>query len=84
MMPLEDKIETLIEEVESAIHKVESNHIVDFTALNKDIVEACTAAQSAEPARAATLKQPIARLILKLDELAFAIKTYQNRIQGMH
>lgn len=82
--PLEHKFEQLIQEIDQAILQVDSNQLVDLEHLHQEINNVCSAAHIAEAALAKQLQQPMARLILKLDELANCIKAYQERLQKVN
>ncbi len=84
MNVIEEKFRELADDIDAAIIKIEAGEGVGLEALNERIANMCTPAQIAQAALDHNMKQPIAALILKLDELAVCIRSYQDRIRNIN
>lgn len=84
MNVIEEKFRELAADIDEAIVKIEAGEGAGLEALNERIANICTPTQIAQAALDHNMKQPIAALILKLDELATCIRTYQDRIRDMN
>jgi uncharacterized protein YifE (UPF0438 family) len=77
---LESRFEDLLTRIEDAKRQVDDGTLGDFTVLNKEIAEVCSATQNAPPETAKALQKYMGRIILKLDELAASITTYKDNL----
>ncbi len=81
MNVIEEKFRELVGDIDEAIVKIEAGEGSGLEALNERIANMCSPAHIAEAALDHNMKQPIAALILKLDELAVCIRSYQDRVR---
>lgn len=79
---MQDRFESLINRIETAIEDVDSGKSVDLGAMDREVAEACHTIERSDAQTAHALKPVMGRMITKLDELADSLKRHQDFLKN--
>ncbi len=79
---LQSRLNNMIDFVIQATDQVESGTLANLGSLDKDVSQLCSDIESAAPEVAQAVSGKMAEMVSKLEDLARALKDYQDRSQG--
>jgi hypothetical protein len=79
---LESRLDNMIEFVTDATGQVETGTLANLGTLDKDVTQLCNDVEASPPEVAQSVSAKMAEMVSKLEQLAQALKEYQDNIQG--
>lgn len=76
---LKERCHNLVLFIEEANDKIRIGEVMDLTNLEQNVSALCLEIESADPGIAVAMKEDMARMITKLDELAAGLTAFQQQ-----